>query len=55
MYIPILYMPILKYWVGVQQGQSHLMGRGCLFSLGWQPFWLWCHGKYALWGDKCWW
>ena len=28
----------LKYWVGVQQGQSYLMGRRCLFSLGWQPF-----------------
>ena len=27
----------LKYWVGVQQGQSYLMGR-CLFSLGWPPF-----------------
>ena len=28
----------LKYWVGVQRGQSYLMGRRCLFSLGWQPF-----------------
>ena len=27
----------LKYWVGVQRGQSYLMGRRCLFSLGWQP------------------
>ena len=25
----------LKYWVGVQRGQSYLM---CLFSLGWPPF-----------------
>ena len=25
----------LKYWVGVQQGQSYLMERRCLFSLGW--------------------
>ena len=23
---------------GVQRGQSYLMGRRCLFSLGWQPF-----------------
>ena len=28
----------LKYWVGVQQGQSYLMGRRCLFNLGWPPF-----------------
>ena len=28
----------LKYWVGVQPGQSYLMGRRCLFSLGWPPF-----------------
>ena len=28
----------MKYWVGVQWGQSYLMGRRCLFSLGWQPF-----------------
>ena len=28
----------LKYWVGVQQGQFYLMGRRCLFSLGWPPF-----------------
>ena len=28
----------LKYWVGVQRGQAYLMGRRCLFSLGWQPF-----------------
>ena len=24
----------LKYWVGVQRGQSYLTGRRCLFSLG---------------------
>ena len=24
-----------KYWVGVQQGQSNLTGRRCLFSLDW--------------------
>ena len=28
----------LKYWVGVQRRQSYLMGRRCLFSLGWLPF-----------------
>ena len=28
----------LKYWVGVQLGQSYLMGRRCLFSLGWPLF-----------------
>ena len=28
----------LKYWIGVQQGQSYLMGRRCLFSFGWPPF-----------------
>ena len=28
----------LKYWIGVQRGQSYLMGRRCLFSLGWPPF-----------------
>ena len=27
----------LKYWVSVQQGQSYLIGRRCLFSLGWSP------------------
>ena len=25
----------VKYWTGAQQGQSYLMGRRCLFSLGW--------------------
>ena len=29
---------IMKYWVGVQRGHSYLMGRRCLFSLGWPPF-----------------
>ena len=28
----------LIYWVGVQWGLSYLMGRRCLFSLGWPPF-----------------
>ena len=28
----------LQYWVDVQQGQSHLMGRRCIFSLGLSPF-----------------
>ena len=28
----------LKYWIGVQWGQSYLMGRNCLFSFGWPPF-----------------
>ena len=28
----------LKYWIGVQQGQSYLMGRRCLVGLGWPPF-----------------
>ena len=28
----------LKYWVGVQRGESYLMGRSCVFSLGWRPF-----------------
>ena len=28
----------LKYWVGVQWGQSYFMGRMCLRSLGWPPF-----------------
>ena len=28
----------LIYWVGVPRGQSYLMGRRCLFSLGWQSF-----------------
>ena len=28
----------LKYWLGVQQGQSYLMGRRNLFSLVWPPF-----------------
>ena len=28
----------LKYWVGVQWGQSYLMGRMCHLNLGWPPF-----------------
>ena len=31
------YPETLKYWVGVQQGQSYLIGRRCLFGLGWLP------------------
>ena len=27
----------LKYWVGVQQGQSYLMGRKGLSGLDWPP------------------
>ena len=42
----------LKYWVGVQQGQSYLMERRCLFSLGWPPFKWFCHDKNALW-ERC--
>ena len=34
----IFHPETMKYWVGVQWGQSDLMGRRCLFSLGWQPF-----------------
>ena len=34
----------LKYWVGVQRGQSYLMGRRCLFRFGWY------HNKNTLWG-----
>ena len=40
----------LKYWVGVQWGQSCCIGRKCLFSIGWSPFYWWCHNKNALWG-----
>ena len=38
--VPIRLFPpkTLKYWVGVQRGQSFLMGTRCLFSLGWPPF-----------------
>ena len=32
--LELLNTETLKYWVGVQWGQSHLMGRRCLFSLG---------------------
>ena len=28
----------LKYWVGVQRGQSYVMGGRCLFSVSWPPF-----------------
>ena len=33
-----LFPEALKYWVGVQQDQSYLRGRRCIFSFGWQPF-----------------
>ena len=33
--VTIIYPETLKYWAGVQWGQSYLMGRRCLFSLGW--------------------
>ena len=35
---PKTYPKTLKYWVGVQQCQSYLMRRRCLFSLAWPPF-----------------
>ena len=28
----------LKYWLGVHRGQSYLMRRRCVFSLGWPTF-----------------
>ena len=38
-YISYNYIPeTLEYWVGVQWGQSYLMGRWFLFSLGCPPF-----------------
>ena len=33
-----------KYWIDVQW-ESHLMGEGILFSLGWQSFKRWCLNK----------
>ena len=49
--VTILYFPeTLKYWVGVQRGQSYLMVRRCLFSLGGPPFWWYCHNKNNFWG-----
>ena len=42
----------LKYWTGVQRGQSYLMGRRCLFNPGWPPFLWWCHDKNTL-GGRC--
>ena len=48
--VPQIVPKTLKYWVGVQRGQSYLMGRTCLFSLGWPPFQWWCHNKNTLWG-----
>ena len=40
----------LKYWVGVQQCHSQLMGRTCFFSPGWPSFLWCCHNKNTLWG-----
>ena len=34
----LVFPKTLKYWVGVQWGHPYLMGRRCLFSLGWSPF-----------------
>ena len=34
----LFYPETLKYWVGVQRSLSYLMGRRCLFSLGWRSF-----------------
>ena len=42
----------LKYSVAVQPGQSYLMERRCLFSIGWSHFYRWCHNKNASW-DRC--
>ena len=33
--VTVIYPETLKYWAGVQWGQSHLVRRRCLFSLGW--------------------
>ena len=40
----------LKYWVGVQWGQSYLMERRCLFNIGWSLFEWWYHDKNTLLG-----
>ena len=50
-HIETFYSETFKYCVGVQWGQSYLRGRSCLFNLGWQPFWWWCHDKNTLWGS----
>ena len=36
--IRIFFLETLKYCFGVQQGQSYLIMRRCLFSLSWSPF-----------------
>ena len=46
----IVYDAELKYWVGVQKGQSYDIRKRCVFSLGWLPFKWWCHDKNSLWG-----
>ena len=52
-YYSLIFFPkTLKYWVGVQQGQSYFMGRRYPFSLGWPLFYSWCHNKNILW-DRC--
>ena len=39
-----------KNWICVQWGQSYLMGRRCLFILGWPNFSWWYHNKNTLCG-----
>ena len=51
MYAIITFPKTLKYCTGVQQDQSYVMGRKCLFSLGQRPF-QWCQDKNAL-CSKC--
>ena len=46
-----LFPETFKYWVGVQWGQSYLMGRRCIFGLGLPPFWWLYRNKNALWGS----
>ena len=41
-----------KYWVGDQWHQYYLIGRRCLFSLAWPPFWWLCRNKNTLWGRR---
>ena len=37
-YTSVNYKVLQMFSSGVQQGHSYLMGRRCLFSLGWPPF-----------------
>ena len=49
----IIFIPeTLKYWFGVQRGQSYLMGRRCLFSHEWPLFQWRYHDKNTL-QDRC--